>query len=173
MRSSARSRRGPQRGVPDNPGAWITTTARNRAIDRLRRRKRLVEKTEVLAREATMESELEAIEPGPSEDAMHIADDRLRLIFTCCHPALAMDARVALTLRTLGGLTTPGDRPGVPRPGADPRPAPRPRQAQDPRRRDPLSRATGRAAARSGSTASCGCCTSCSTRATRRRRAMR
>ena len=97
----------PQRGVPDNPGAWITTTARNRAIDRLRRRKRLVEKTEELGREAGVESELEAIDPGPSEDAMPIADDRLRLIFTCCHPALAMDARVALTLRTLGGLTTP------------------------------------------------------------------
>ncbi len=97
----------PSRGVPDNPGAWITTTARNRAIDRLRRRKRLVEKTGTLAHEAAIESELRAIEPGPSEDAMHIADDRLRLIFTCCHPALAMDARVALTLRTLGGLTTP------------------------------------------------------------------
>jgi RNA polymerase sigma-70 factor (ECF subfamily) len=97
----------PVRGIPENPGAWITTTARNRAIDRLRRRKRLVEKTETLAREAAIESELEAIETGSSEDAMHIADDRLRLIFTCCHPALAMDARVALTLRTLGGLTTP------------------------------------------------------------------
>ena len=97
----------PVRGVPDNPGAWITTTARNRAIDRLRRRKRLVEKTETLAREAAIESELEAIETGSSEDVMLIADDRLRLIFTCCHPALAMDARVALTLRTLGGLTTP------------------------------------------------------------------
>jgi len=97
----------PRRGVPHNPGAWITTTARNRAIDRLRRRKRLVEKTEALGREAALESELEAIDPGSSEDAMHIADDRLRLIFTCCHPALAMEARVALTLRTLGGLTTP------------------------------------------------------------------
>ncbi len=97
----------PQRGVPDNPGAWITTTARNRAIDRLRRRRRLTEKTETLAREAAIESELDAMEPGWAEDAMHIADDRLRLIFTCCHPALAMDARVALTLRTLGGLTTP------------------------------------------------------------------
>jgi RNA polymerase sigma-70 factor (ECF subfamily) len=97
----------PQRGVPANPGAWITTTARNRAIDRLRRRKRLVEKTEMLGRESASESELEAIDQGPSEDAMQIADDRLRLIFTCCHPALAMDARVALTLRTLGGLTTP------------------------------------------------------------------
>lgn len=97
----------PQRGVPDNPGAWITTTARNRAIDRLRRRKRLTEKTETLAREAALETDLRAIDSGPAEDAMHIADDRLRLIFTCCHPALAMDARVALTLRTLGGLTTP------------------------------------------------------------------
>ena len=97
----------PPRGVPDNPGAWITTTARNRAIDRLRRRKRLSEKIETLGREATTEAELRAIDPEPAEDAMHIADDRLRLIFTCCHPALAMDARVALTLRVLGGLTTP------------------------------------------------------------------
>jgi RNA polymerase sigma-70 factor (ECF subfamily) len=97
----------PERGVPENPGAWITTTARNRAIDRLRRRKRLTEKTELLARDATIEADLRAIDTGPSEDAMSISDDRLRLIFTCCHPALAMDARVALTLRTLGGLTTP------------------------------------------------------------------
>ena len=97
----------PVRGVPDNPGAWITTTARNRAIDRLRRRQRLREKTEELGRAAVVEAELAAIEPGDEEDPMPIADDRLRLIFTCCHPALAMDARVALTLRTLGGLTTP------------------------------------------------------------------
>jgi len=97
----------PERGVPSNPGAWITTTARNRAIDRLRRRKRLVEKTEALAREATLETQLRAIEPETAEGAMLITDDRLRLIFTRCHAALAMDARVALTLRTLGGLTTP------------------------------------------------------------------
>ena len=97
----------PVRGVPDNPGAWITTTARNRAIDRLRRRKRLIEKTEELTREATIDSGLAALESTATEDAMAIPDDRLRLIFTCCHPALAMDARVALTLRTLGGLTTP------------------------------------------------------------------
>jgi RNA polymerase sigma-70 factor (ECF subfamily) len=96
----------PARGVPDNPGAWITTTARNRAIDRLRRRRRLSEKIDALGRETT-ESALRSIDPEPAEDAMHLADDRLRLIFTCCHPALAMDARVALTLRTLGGLTTP------------------------------------------------------------------
>ena len=97
----------PERGIPANPGAWITTTARNRAIDRLRRRRRLVEKTAEIARESELEATLSAIDPGESEDPMHIADDRLRLIFTCCHPALAMDARVALTLRTLGGLTTP------------------------------------------------------------------
>ena len=97
----------PERGVPANPGAWITTTARNRAIDRVRRRRRLTEKTEELARDAAVEQDLRAIDPGPSEDDMPIADDRLRLIFTCCHPALAMDARVALTLRTLGGLSTP------------------------------------------------------------------
>jgi RNA polymerase sigma-70 factor (ECF subfamily) len=97
----------PERGVPDNPGAWITTTARNRAIDRLRRRQRSVDKIEQLGRETQVEQELAAIDPTPSEDSMPIADDRLRLIFTCCHPALATEARVALTLRTLGGLTTP------------------------------------------------------------------
>ena len=97
----------PERGVPDNPGAWITTTARNRAIDRLRRRQRSVEKIEQLGRETEVEQELAAIDPTPVEDAMPIADDRLRLIFTCCHPALAMEARVALTLRMVGGLSVP------------------------------------------------------------------
>jgi len=101
----------PQRGVPANPGAWITTTARNRAIDRLRRRQRLREKTELLGRQALIEEELAALGPGEDDaaedDEMPITDDRLRLIFTCCHPALPLDARVALTLRTLGGLTTP------------------------------------------------------------------
>jgi RNA polymerase sigma-70 factor, ECF subfamily len=101
----------PVRGVPDNPGAWITTTARNRAIDRLRRRKRMAEKQELLNREAAIAEELAAIDPDAAIDGepgmSPISDDRLRLIFTCCHPALAMDARVALTLRTLGGLSTP------------------------------------------------------------------
>ena len=91
----------PERGVPQNPGAWITTTARNRAIDRLRRERALREKTETLTRLA----ELERL--GDDEtDVSAIPDDRLRLIFTCCHPALAMDARIALTLKTLGGLST-------------------------------------------------------------------
>jgi RNA polymerase sigma-70 factor (ECF subfamily) len=94
--------------VPANPGAWITTTARHRAIDRLRRRRRLVEKAELLRREAEIDAELAAREPTGGDDEMSpISDDRLRLIFTCCHPALALDARVGLTLRTLGGLTTP------------------------------------------------------------------
>jgi RNA polymerase sigma-70 factor (ECF subfamily) len=98
----------PERGLPANPGAWIVTTARNRAIDRLRRRKRLAEKSELLRHEVELEAQLAAVEPGEAEDEMSpIADDRLRLIFTCCHPALALDARVALTLRTLGGLATP------------------------------------------------------------------
>jgi RNA polymerase sigma-70 factor (ECF subfamily) len=101
----------PARGVPDNPGAWITTTARNRAIDRLRRRKLLAEKEQLLKRQTAIDEELAAADPVAvidAEDGMSpISDDRLRLIFTCCHPALAMDARVALTLRTLGGLSTP------------------------------------------------------------------
>jgi RNA polymerase sigma-70 factor, ECF subfamily len=91
--------RWPSAGVPDRPGAWITTTARNKAVDRLRRERGLAERRATLAL-------LEAARGQDSE--MHtIVDDRLRLIFTCCHPALSMEARVALTLRTLGGLTTP------------------------------------------------------------------
>jgi len=86
-------------GVPERPGAWITTTARNKAIDRLRRERGLALRRATLAR----------LEAAREQDTlMHtISDDRLRLIFTCCHPALSPEARVALTLRTLGGLTTP------------------------------------------------------------------
>jgi RNA polymerase sigma-70 factor (ECF subfamily) len=99
----------PERGVPAKPGAWIVTTARNRAIDRLRRRRRLADKSEQLRRDAEIEAELATVDADAlgDNDVSPIADDRLRLIFTCCHPALALDARVALTLRTLGGLTTP------------------------------------------------------------------
>jgi RNA polymerase sigma-70 factor (ECF subfamily) len=90
--------RWPRDGVPRNPGAWITTTARNAAIDRVRRDARGAEKL----------ADLESLRPPPDDSEPHaVPDDRLRLIFTCCHPALAPEARVALTLRTLGGLTTP------------------------------------------------------------------
>jgi RNA polymerase sigma-70 factor (ECF subfamily) len=85
-------------GAPRNPGAWIVTTARNRAIDRIRRERTLERKTELLAR-------LEEL-PGEDEDMSTIPDERLALVFTCCHPALAPEARVALTLREVGGLTT-------------------------------------------------------------------
>jgi RNA polymerase sigma-70 factor, ECF subfamily len=88
-------------GVPANPGAWITVTARRRAIDRLRRDRTLADRIERLKVLAEREAAA-AEEPAPSV----VADDQLRLIFTCCHPALAMQARVALTLRTLGGLST-------------------------------------------------------------------
>ncbi|MET0227302.1 MAG: RNA polymerase sigma factor [Actinomycetes bacterium] len=89
----------PSAGVPDRPGAWIITTARNKAIDRLRRERGLAERRAALAL-------LEAAR-GQDTEMQTIADDRLRLIFTCCHPALSPEARVALTLRTLGGLSTP------------------------------------------------------------------
>ncbi len=99
----------PDRGIPDNPGAWITTTARNRAIDRLRRQRRFTDRQAALARDAAFEADRrEAAMIASAEELTDpIPDDQLRLIFTCCHPALPMDGRVALTLRTLGGLTTP------------------------------------------------------------------
>jgi RNA polymerase sigma-70 factor (ECF subfamily) len=86
-------------GIPTNPGAWLTTVAKNRALDALRRAATLDRKLEEVAAMAEL----------TTSDADHaeIADDRLALIFTCCHPALAPEARVALTLRTVGGLTTP------------------------------------------------------------------
>ena len=90
--------RWPRDGIPENPGAWITTTARNRAIDRLRRDR--VGRTKAEAAE-----QLGALERMDTEDT-EIPDERLRLIFTCCHPALPMESRVALTLRAVGGLST-------------------------------------------------------------------
>jgi len=97
------ARRWPGDGYPASPRAWLLTTARNRAIDRLRRDQTLVAKTGLLR--ATEEAEEEE-EAGDMTDATTFPDERLELIFTCCHPALAIEAQVALTLRTLGGLTT-------------------------------------------------------------------
>jgi RNA polymerase sigma-70 factor, ECF subfamily len=91
--------RWPADGVPDRPGAWLTTTARNRALDRLRRSKTEAAKLQQLAALSVPG------EPAGPDDS-GVGDDRLRLIFTCCHPALSLEARVALTLRTLAGLTT-------------------------------------------------------------------
>ncbi|GAA1037539.1 sigma factor-like helix-turn-helix DNA-binding protein [Virgisporangium ochraceum] len=90
--------RWPVDGVPPNPGGWLTTTTQRRAIDRLRREARRRDKH----REALMLSDTDTPEPLGAID-----DDRLRLVFTCCHPALAMETRVALTLRMVGGLTVP------------------------------------------------------------------
>jgi RNA polymerase sigma-70 factor (ECF subfamily) len=92
--------RWPRDGEPENPTGWLITTARNRAIDRIRRDRTLAAKTEQIGRELA----------DSTEDTMHdttgFPDERLELIFTCCHPALAVEAQVALTLRTLGGLST-------------------------------------------------------------------
>ncbi len=94
----------PGGGVPQNPRAWLVSTARHKAIDRLRRDARFREKREELARWAALE---EGAAPDfPDAPDGRASDDRLRLIFTCCHPALSVEAQVALTLRTLGGLTT-------------------------------------------------------------------
>jgi RNA polymerase sigma-70 factor (ECF subfamily) len=89
--------RWPREGTPTNPGAWLVTTARNRAIDRIRRDRTLVAKTRLLDVPEPVEDDV---------DETTIPDERLELIFTCCHPALELDAQVALTLRTLGGLQT-------------------------------------------------------------------
>jgi RNA polymerase sigma-70 factor (ECF subfamily) len=89
--------RWPREGVPANPGAWLTVTARNRAIDRIRRERTLAAKTRQL--------EVPEVTMDELDDTV-IEDERLELIFTCCHPALALEAQVALTLRALGGLST-------------------------------------------------------------------
>jgi RNA polymerase sigma-70 factor (ECF subfamily) len=93
--------RWPRDGIPDKPAAWLTTTARRRAVDHLRRQRTQTDKAPALAALTRLEAEERAQASRP------MPDNRLRLLFTCCHPALARDVQVALTLRTLGGLTTP------------------------------------------------------------------
>ena len=118
-------------GVPPSPAGWIITTARRRAIDQLRR-----EGSREDRHAQAMLLQCPTSRAGGEEDA--VPDDRLRLIFTCCHPALATGVQVALTLRLLGGLTTAGDRPRVPHARSDDGAAAGPGEGQDPRRRDPL-----------------------------------
>src|SRR4029079_7658507 len=146
--------RWPRDGVPANPGAWLLTTARNRAIDRLRRERTLRAKTRLL-------EVREAAEDTVDEDPQ-IPDERLELVFMCCHPALAIEAQGALTLRAVAGLTNEeigpgflvpgqtaqqrGDRPGLPGPGRDDEAAADPRQVQDQGGRHPVRR-PGRVAA--------------------------
>ncbi len=93
----------PAKGVPNNPGAWITAVAQRRLIDAVRRDNTRAEKQDAIL----YETPTVHLPPDLSDEAMEYPDDRLRLIFTCCHPALNLEAQVALTLRTLGGLTTP------------------------------------------------------------------
>ena len=95
----------PESGIPDKPGAWLMATAKNRAIDLLRRRKRLEIKHAELGRDLDAEAERAVTDLDAALDD-DVGDDLLRLIFTACHPVLSSDARVALTLRLLGGLTT-------------------------------------------------------------------
>jgi RNA polymerase sigma-70 factor (ECF subfamily) len=97
--------RWPQSGVPDNPGAWLMATAKHRAIDELRRHKTLERKHEELGHEMEAKQETEAPDLDAALDD-DVGDDLLRLVFTACHPVLSTEARVALTLRLLGGLTT-------------------------------------------------------------------
>ncbi len=93
--------RWPRDGAPSNPSAWLIATARNRAIDRIRRDRTLAAKTKLLA------AEVQTVAEDEMDTDTTFPDERLELVFTCCHPALATDTQVALTLRTLGGLTTP------------------------------------------------------------------
>src|SRR5689334_15914772 len=93
----------PEAGIPDNPGAWLMATAKNRAIDALRRHKRVDAKHEEIAKTTMPRDPTNAIVEKLDDD---VGDDLLRLVFTCCHPVLSSEARVALTLRMLCGLTT-------------------------------------------------------------------
>src|SRR3954468_6462450 len=125
----------PESGVPPNPGGWLTTTAGNRAIDRLRREKQ---------RDAKQQAALMYYDDTPREPTGPVEDDRLRLLFTCCHPALAPEARIALTLRLLGGLTVAEIAHAVPRPRNDDGAADHAGEAEDRGGEGALPRACGR-----------------------------
>ena len=125
--------------MPDNPGAWLTTTARNRAINRIHRDRTLLQKTRLLDVPQTVEDTV---------DETTFPDERLELIFTCCHPALATEAQVALTLRTLGRPHDDRDRARLPGARGDDGAAPGARQEQDPHGRHPVPRAAAAPPAR-------------------------
>ena len=157
----------PRDGVPANPRAWLVSAGRFKAIDGIRRRARFDAIEDVA-------EQVEAIaDDAPASDDEGIEDDRLRLVFTCCHPALSPDAQVALTLREVCGLTTEEIAQAFLSSRADARAAHRAGEGEDPRRAHPLPGADARPSCRSGSTACCASSTSCSTRAIRRRPASR
>ncbi len=133
-------------GVPERPGAWLTTAARRNALNAVKRRQVLQAKLPLL-----IEPE-ETEEPEMEPDA--IPDDRLRLVFTCCHPALAQEAQVALTLRLVCGVSTRRHRAGLPRLRADDGRAPHAREEEDRRRAHPVRGAGARRSCPRGSTPS-------------------
>ena len=166
--SPPRSSSGPRSGVPDNPGAWLMAVGKRRAVDLLRRRTVLERKHEELGREA-----LSFVGPIPEvvDAAAHadddFGDDLLRLIFVACHPVLSTDARVALTLRLLGGPHHRRDRPRLPGPGGHRGPAHRAGQAHAGRGQGPVRGSRGAAPHRPPGFGARGASTSCSTRGTR------
>ena len=138
------ARRWPAEGTPASPAAWLVTTARHRAIDRLRRDRVLAAKLRLLAATTPEVAEAEV-------DETEIPDERLELIFTCCHPALAPEAQVALTLRAVAGLGTEEIATLVPGPGRDHEAAAHPREDEDQGRGHPVQRARPRTGCPTGS----------------------
>ena len=126
--------RWPTDGLPVNPGAWIVTTARNRAIDRVRRARLLIEKTRLLTRDAAFDADQRqaALAQAAEDEMSPIPDDQLRLIFTCCHPALAPDVASGADAPDARRADHARDRPRVPRARADTRAAARAGEAEDP-----------------------------------------
>ena len=144
----------PRDGVPANPRTWLVSAGRFKAIDRMRRRARFDASLGELAERLEARGAADAGATAPRM-TMAVDDDRLRLVFTCCHPALTPDAQIALTLREVCGLTTEEIARAFLSTRAHRRPADRPRQGEDPRRADSRTRCRRAPICRIGSTASC------------------